>query len=144
MQGVSFECDGDGAIRLGGTKLLRTSTQHAMRKIRCENGTRILCAVLQQGHGQVAGTAADVQHGGFRIGEYVTEIRGGATPPQPIDVGGEDVIEQVVARSDAVEHLLHGFGYSGLVLNTHRFGARCRHFYLPIPSLSSDLSSSFS
>lgn len=63
-------------------------------------------AVFQEGKGHVAGAAAEVENYGFGPLENGTEGTGGAGPPPAVDTDGENVVEQVVLRSDGIEHLL--------------------------------------
>ena len=74
---------------------------------------RGLGAEAVEGKGHVAGTAAEVEDDGVWAGEDGAEGAGGATPPEAVDAGGEQVVEQVVARRNGVEHLLDALGRSG-------------------------------
>jgi len=51
-----------------------------------------------EGEGHVAGAAAKVEDDGVGAGEDGAHGARGATPPQAVDAGGEQVVQQVVAR----------------------------------------------
>ena len=59
----------------------------------------------RQGH--VAGAAAEVENTCFRPREDLAEGACGAPPPGAINAARKDVIQDVVAVGDVVEHLLH-------------------------------------
>src|SRR5260370_30808388 len=69
-----------------------------------------LACLLAQGEGHVSGAAAKIENAGIGLGEGLRESAGGATPPQAVDVEGEHMVEQVVARSDRGKHLADGAG----------------------------------
>jgi hypothetical protein len=62
--------------------------------------------VFEEGHGHVAGAAAEVEGDGLGMLEDGAEEAGGAAPHPMVETGGEDVIGAVVGRSNGVEHLL--------------------------------------
>ncbi len=74
--------------------------------------------------------------------ENGTNGTGGTSPPETVQTGGEEVVEQVVAACDSVEHALdvfgrldgatsHGFGGSRLRL-VHAVGRVVRRVVLRI------------
>ena len=110
MEGVGFD---DGGIVVA--KLFRGAREHGVGKIGGEDGLRVLRAMAQQGQGHVSRAAANVEDGGLGLREDCAKAARGATPPEAVDVAGEDVVQQVVARGDAVEHFPHGGGGALLV-----------------------------
>ena len=63
-------------------------------------------AMLLECKGHVAGAAAEVDNAGLRVFKDGAETAGGAPPPGAIDAAGEEMVEDVVAGGDVVEHLL--------------------------------------
>ena len=59
-----------------------------------------------EGEGHVAGAAAEVEDDCLGAGEDGTDGAGGAPPPDTIYPCRQQVVQEVVARSDGVEHLL--------------------------------------
>ncbi len=62
--------------------------------------------MFEEGHGHVAGAAAEVERDGLGVLEDWAEDAGGAAPHPAIEAGGEDVVSAVVGWGDRVEHLL--------------------------------------
>jgi len=83
--------------------------------------------VFEERDGEIAGAAADVEDSGVGIGKRGAKGKSGATPPEAIDVCGEDVVEEVVAGRNGVEHLLHGLSCAGLILHTQGLCAGGHH-----------------
>ena len=71
--------------------------------------------MLVEGEGHVAGAAAQVEDDGLGTSKDGTHGAGGASPPEAVDARREQVVEQVVARSDGVEHLLDVLRRSGRI-----------------------------
>jgi hypothetical protein len=62
----------------------------------------------EQSQRHVSGTAAGIENGGLGLRKNGVEATCGAAPPEAVDVAGKDMIQQIVARGDAVEHLPYG------------------------------------
>ncbi len=64
-------------------------------------------ASLEEGKGHVARAAAQVEDEGVGPAQDVAEGAGRAPPPEAVDADGKEVIEEVIAAGDGVEHLLY-------------------------------------
>ena len=81
MEGVGFECNCVGAIRLGCTELLKSAAQHGVGEIGGEDGTRSGGTMFEKSQREIASAAADVEDGGVGIGERGTECESRTPPP---------------------------------------------------------------
>src|ERR1017187_273045 len=104
---IGFNGNGIGLAGVLRSKFHGSAAEHAARKIRCQDWARTPGAVLEESHGHVAGAAADVEDSGIGVGEDGPEAPRRAPPPEPVHVGGEHMIQQVVPRRNGVEHLAH-------------------------------------
>lgn len=123
MESVGFQSNGMGPVGMIGTELLRSSAQHSMSEVGREDRTCSEGTMLEESQCEITGAAADVEDCGFRLHEGGMKCERGPTPPEPVDIRREDVIEKIVSRRDSVEHLLHSLGGVGLILDTDRLGA---------------------
>jgi len=97
-------------------KLLPGALQHRGGKIRGDDRHSLVGPASQQRESHVAGAAADVEDARFGPHQNMQKTARRAPPPDAIHVAGEHVIQQVVARRDAVEHFADGAGRTGFVL----------------------------
>src|SRR6266568_1649184 len=128
MQGVSLQRNGTGLTRFARGKPACCAAQHLACKVRSQYGPRPWWATLQHCHRHVPCPAANIEHRGIGVGQNCAKAPCRLPPPKPVHTGGQHMVEQVIARSNCVEHLLHGFRRARLVLHTHRFGASYGHF----------------
>ena len=81
--------------------------QHLLRKIRRNHRLSVRRPPPQQRSGHVAGAAANVQHLRLRPRQNIPEAPRRPPPPRPVHIAREHMVQQVIARSNAVEHLPH-------------------------------------
>src|SRR6266404_1070004 len=95
-----------------------------MRKISGEVMSRCgIAGSATQSQRHVAGPTADIQDLGIRPLQNMAESSRRAPPPPTVDIGGENMIEQVVARRDLIKHLLHRLRSGFFIPRAVRFGA---------------------
>jgi hypothetical protein len=87
-------------------KFSRAAHQHCVRKIRSQDGSCTCGTMAEQRQSHIPGPAADVEDRRLRSREDSAESARRSPPPQPVNVTGQHMIQQVVAWGDAVEHLL--------------------------------------
>jgi len=104
-------------------ELAHAAGEHAAGEVGGEDGARTFRPVFEEGHGHVAGAAADVEDGRVRPGEDLAKAARRAPPPEPVNVGAEHVVEQVVARGDGVKHLPHSLRRGCFVRCAWRLGS---------------------
>lgn len=106
-------------------KLLPGSGQHGRREIAGDHRLARVRTPTQKGPRHVTGPAADIQNPGRRANQDMPKAAGCTPPPEPVDIAGEDVVQQVIARSNTVEHLPDGTRGSRLVACSLRTGTCC-------------------
>src|SRR5579864_3597737 len=79
-----------------------------MSEIRSHDRRTRLSSFPPQRERHVAGSAAEIQNTRFRPPENGGECPRRPPPQEAIDVKGQDVIEQIIARRNGRKHLLHG------------------------------------
>src|SRR5262249_47338312 len=94
--------------------------QHFVREVAGQHGMP-----LRQRKRQIAGAAADIEHARIGPVENVPQFPHRPRAPVAIDVVGEQVIRQIVAMRDAVEHAAHPT--RGLLLIARPHGRRAAH-----------------
>jgi hypothetical protein len=117
MQRVGF--DGDDVVW---GEFFCAAGEHLVGEVDGEDwsGVRGDWAVFEEGHGHVAGAAAEVERDGLGVLEDRAEDAGGAAPHPAIEASREDVVGAVVGGCDGVEHLLNVRG--GGLLSGGAFG----------------------
>src|SRR5262249_27069285 len=80
--------------------------KHGSRKIYA-NDPRVFAPSVQ-GEGHVAGAAAKIQHAHVRARQDRGKGLGSTTPPELIHIGGKQLIETVMRRSNRGEQLTYG------------------------------------
>ncbi len=79
-----------------------------MGKIRSQDfGRRGFSA---KGERHVAGTTTQIKHPGIRLRKDLSKAAGCSSPPPPIHVEREHMIQQIVAGRNRREHLTDGMG----------------------------------
>src|SRR6185312_12012013 len=71
----------------------------------------------------IAGSGTKVKNAGVIAPEDVSKSPGCATPPQTVNVHGQDVVGEIIAGSDLVKHSLDSLCSGTLVGYSRRFGA---------------------
>src|SRR5947209_947401 len=93
-----------------------------MTEVAPENLPRRL---LPQRDGQVSGAAAQIQNTSIWSGEDRANSFNGPSPPQLVDVGRKQVVQQVIARRDLAKHVPDPG--SSLTLVADSFRSRTAH-----------------
>src|SRR6266852_6304864 len=100
-----------------------------MRKVGAQDGRRRLPCLAAQGECHIARAATQVEDLRLRMGKDVSKGARRFSPPQPVDVEREDMVQQIVAWRDGGKHLAHGPCGRLLVGGTLWGGADDRGFY---------------
>src|SRR5579863_8047524 len=98
MQRVCFESDGSCGAELA--KFPRSAIEHGPCEIGCEKGSRAAGSMLEKSYGHVARAAADVEDGCVGIGKGGMKRLCCSSPPEPVDIGREKVVEEIVTGRD--------------------------------------------
>ena len=77
-----------------------------MGKIRADDAR---FASARESESEVTGSAAEIEDKGIGPVENGIQKSGGAGPPEPIELQGQQMVEQIVARCDLREHFADPF-----------------------------------
>jgi hypothetical protein len=98
-------------------------------KIRAENLIRCLSRPPPERERHVTGAATDIKNAGIRSGQDMSKLSRGLPPPKPINVEGEQMIEQIVAGRDGGKHFPHRTRGRLLIKSSLGCGADGRIFF---------------
>ncbi len=110
-------CRGEnGGTRMFGGFFSRAA-EHRLREIATDQRKTEGAGIAQfvnadafEREGEVAGAAAEIEDARVRSAQDMAEFARGAAAPVAVQRKGEEVIQEIVARSDAAEHIAHSRG----------------------------------
>jgi len=114
-----------------GNEFCRPPHQHLVGEVRGQHRPAILWPPPQQSHRHIPGAAAQIQNLCVTPGEHLAKRTCRPPPPNPVNIAGEDMVQQIVAWGDLVEHGAHGCGCAGLIPGPVGLSSS-RHDYLPL------------
>jgi hypothetical protein len=136
VHGVGFDCEGGGGGRTR-SEAGAAAGEHGVREIDGEDGRCGGGTAAEEFDGERAGSAAEVDDAGVGLGESFAKGFCDAGPPAATGVGGEQLIEQVVAGGDGVEHFADGERGGGFIRRGVGAGGAGRgHHFIPVASMA--------
>src|ERR1700733_1696953 len=125
MEGIGF--NGDSTL---GSELCRTAQQHLVGEVGGQYWLGILWPASQQRQRHIPGSTAKIQNLCVRLGQHLAKTACRPAPPDTVDVAGQDMVQQVVAGGDLVEHGADRCLRADLVSGSFWLSARRGHGYL--------------
>ena len=90
--------------RSPGAKFCRPAQQHLVGEVGRQHGSSILRPMAQQRQRHIPGSTAEVENLRIGPGRASAKTACRPAPPDPVDIAGEHMIQEIVAGGDSIEH----------------------------------------